>query len=252
MLRVLEDRPGRPFLHDAARVHDDDAIAKARDQSHVVGDQDHGRAQLATEVAQQLDDRCLDGHIERRGGLVGDEQGRLVGHAHRDHRALAHAAGELVRVIAHAVFRCWDADALQHRDHALLRLLVGEPLVGDHRLLDLEPNAKDRVERGHRVLEDHRDLVAAELPDLVIRHLQHVLLSKQDPAADLARLGHEAQQRERRHRLARPGLPDHADDLAPIDVEGDPVDRVDCPTRHGKVDVQVLNSQQRGQARTRS
>jgi hypothetical protein len=50
------------------------------------------------EVAQQVEDLGLDGDVERGGGLVGDEQARVAGERHGDHDALAHAAGELVRV----------------------------------------------------------------------------------------------------------------------------------------------------------
>ena len=49
---------------------------------------------------EQLDDLQLDGDVERRGRLVGDQQLRLGGERERDHHALAHAARELVRVAA--------------------------------------------------------------------------------------------------------------------------------------------------------
>ena len=40
---------------------------------------------------------------------------------------------------------------------------------------NLEPDREDGVERGHGVLEDHRDPVAADLPDLFVRYLEQVL-----------------------------------------------------------------------------
>src|SRR5258708_20933546 len=104
MLRVLEDRARRALFDDPARVHDDDAVAQARHQRHVVRDQDDRRAQLSAEVAQQLDDRRLHGYVEGGGRLVGDQQGWLVGDAHRVHGALPHAARELVWVVAYTVF----------------------------------------------------------------------------------------------------------------------------------------------------
>ena len=42
------------------------------------------------------------------------------------------------------------------------------PLVEPHRLGDLVADREDRVERRHRLLEDHRDLVAADLAHLVV------------------------------------------------------------------------------------
>ena len=55
---------------------------------------------LGDEGAQQVEDLRLDRDVERRRRLVGDQQLRLAGERHRDHRALAHAARELVRIVA--------------------------------------------------------------------------------------------------------------------------------------------------------
>ena len=59
---------------------------------------------------------------------------RLVGERHRDHRALAHAAGELVRVVVDAPGRVGDPDEPEQLDRALARLRLGDVLVGEHRL----------------------------------------------------------------------------------------------------------------------
>ena len=91
---------GRPFLHHLAGIHHDDARADAGDDAEVVADQDDGGAEIAVEFAQQFENLRLDGDVERSGRLVGDQQRRLVANAHRQHHALAHAAGELVRIAA--------------------------------------------------------------------------------------------------------------------------------------------------------
>src|SRR3712207_8532357 len=49
------------------------------------------------------------------------------------------------------------------RDDPVARLGVGDVLVGLDLLGDLRPDAVHRVQRGHRVLEDHRVLLAADL-----------------------------------------------------------------------------------------
>ena len=68
------------------------------------------------ELAHQLEDLRLDGDVERGRRLVGDEELGIAGERHRDHDALAHAAGELVRVVVEARLRRRDADAAQHLD----------------------------------------------------------------------------------------------------------------------------------------
>ena len=53
--------------------------------------------------ADQLNDLRLDRHVERRGRLVGEKNCRIVCDRDRNDDALAHAARELVRILAEAV-----------------------------------------------------------------------------------------------------------------------------------------------------
>ena len=46
------------------------------------------------------EDLRLDGDVERGRRLVRDDDARLAGERERDHRALAHAAGEFMRILA--------------------------------------------------------------------------------------------------------------------------------------------------------
>jgi hypothetical protein len=57
-----------------------------------VGDHEDRHAEPPLQVAQEVEDLGLDGHVERRGRLVGDEELRIAGQRHGDHDALAHAA----------------------------------------------------------------------------------------------------------------------------------------------------------------
>src|SRR5512134_972036 len=45
--RVLEDRRGRPLLHDGALVHEHDPISGVAGKAHLVADHDHGHAAFA-------------------------------------------------------------------------------------------------------------------------------------------------------------------------------------------------------------
>ena len=51
-------------------------------------------------LSHQREDLRLDRDVERRRRLVGDQQQRIAGQRHGDHHALAHAAGQLVRIVA--------------------------------------------------------------------------------------------------------------------------------------------------------
>ena len=96
-----------------------DLVGHLGDHAEVVGDHHDRRVELALQALDQLEDLRLDGHVERRRRLVGDQQLRVVDERHRDHRALAHAAGELVRVGVDAPARLGDADQPEHLDGAV-------------------------------------------------------------------------------------------------------------------------------------
>ena len=57
------------------------------------------------ELDEQLHDLRLRRDVQRGGGLVGDQQLRIPGQRDRDHHPLAHAAGELVRVLVETALR---------------------------------------------------------------------------------------------------------------------------------------------------
>ena len=91
MLRPTEQVLRAAVLHRAARVHDEDVVGELGDDPQVVGDQDDGGVELLLQTADQVEDLRLDGDVERRGRLVGDEQLGVAGQRHRDHRPLPHA-----------------------------------------------------------------------------------------------------------------------------------------------------------------
>ena len=125
---------------------------------------------------------------------------RLVGERHGDHHALALAAGELVRIGAEPLLRLADADLVEQLQRARARLPLAHALVQAEDLADLLLDRVQRIERGHRLLEDHGDLVAAHLPQLLLVERQQVLALEEDLAGRVAgrRVGQQLQHRQRR------------------------------------------------------
>ena len=102
-----------------------------------------------------------------------------------------------------------------HLDGQLRGGLAGEPEVPARPLGDLVADADDRVQRGHRLLEDHRDLRAHERPTGGGRHPAEVLAAVLDRAGEhLDALGQQPGDRAEGQRLAGAGLPDDAEALA--------------------------------------
>ncbi len=130
-----------------------------------------------------------------------------------------------------------------------MALLVGRRLahllVHAHHLGDLVAHPEHRVQRRQRVLEDHRDVVAAQLALLRLRHVeQRPALQQHLPAGERRRRArHEAEDRHRRDGLARARLADDGQRLALVDVPAHAVDRLDDPGRGVEVHAQVAHLQ---------
>ena len=93
------DHVARPtLLDDGAGIHHRHAVGQRADDRQVMADPDHGRAGLAAQLLRLVQDLRLDRDVERRGRLVGDDQLGLVEEGDGDRHALAHAAGQLVRI----------------------------------------------------------------------------------------------------------------------------------------------------------
>ena len=80
MLRIGEERLRWSLPRPLRRAYmTTTRLADVGDDAKVVADQDDGGAEIGVELAQQVQDLRLDGDVERRGRLVGDEQDGLVG-----------------------------------------------------------------------------------------------------------------------------------------------------------------------------
>ena len=193
-----------------------------------MGDHDNGHAQLVAQVVHQLQDLRLDRHVQRGGRLVSDQQLRLTGQCNGDHDALAHTAGQLVRVLLQAAVRLVDADQLQQLLSAGPGFLLGLFGVQQDDLDDLVADGVHRVQTRHRVLEDDGDLVAADLAELLLGHFVDLVAVEPHRAADqTAGVSGQAHDGIRRDRLAGAGLADDAQHVALVHAEGHAVQRLD-------------------------
>ena len=102
-------------------VDDHHLVGHVGDDAEIVGDQQHRHVELGLQVAQQLQDLRLDGDVERRRRLVGDQQRRPADQRHGDHGALAHAARQLERIHVVGALRIGEADQAEHLLGALAR-----------------------------------------------------------------------------------------------------------------------------------
>jgi len=134
-----------------------------------------------------------------------------------------------------------DADELEQLDRPLPRLAPVHLQVELERLGDLTADREHRIQARHRVLEDHRDVVAADPADLVVVHLQDVLTVEHDRALhDPARWHRdEPHEREGGDGLAAAGLAHEPQRLAGRELEGHAVHRAHDAVAREELRVQV-------------
>ena len=162
-MRASEQIGGRRALDDETRVHHVDALGHAGHNAKVVRDQDDRGAMLSRKAAQQFENLGLNRDIQGGRGLVGDEHLGLERERHGDHHPLAHAAAELMWEVLEPRFRLGDADHAQELDRCGACLRLRDAPVGANRLNHLLLDGEHRVQAGHRVLEDHRDVLAPQI-----------------------------------------------------------------------------------------
>ena len=249
----------RARLDDPPQVHHRHPIRGLRDHPEVVSDEQDRHAELGHQLLHQIDDLRLDGHVQRGGRLVRDEELGMSGERHRDHRPLAHPTGELEGVLVEAPPRVGDPHPFEH----LHRVVAGRTLrhvgVQLQLLHHLVADGQARSEARHRFLEDHRDGAAAHHHQVARpAQAQHVDAAGGEVEADpalrvVARVaGVELHQGLCGHRLARAGLADEAEHFPGRDPERSRIDRGDQPLVGAKAHREVLHLDERSAHRCRS
>ncbi len=112
-----------------------------------------------------------------------------------------------------------DADHFEQLQGAALGVSASRALMLFEHFGYLAADRQHGIERGHRLLEDHPDVAAADQAHLGLGERQQVAaveqdLSRHDPSR---RIGYEAQDRKRAHGLARAAFADHGHGLALVD-----------------------------------
>ena len=247
VLRLGEECRHGGALDDAAGVHHHHIVGELGDDTEIVGDENDRGAGFLAQRAHQVEYLRLNGHVERGRGLISDQKLRLARERHRDHHPLPHAARKPVRIIAEALLRRRNVNHAQHLDRQILcRIPAHRPMTQD--AFDyLLAHRQHRVERGHRLLEDHRDAIAAKLSQGGRRKPQKIDAIEQDLAAGdpPGRARHQAHDRQCGDALAATGLADDAERSSRIDRKADAVDRGEFAALDLKECLERANIEQR-------
>ena len=126
-----------------------------------------------------------------------------------------------MRILLVAALRLADADIGQKLINCLLRFLTVQVLVKLHGFLNLVADGLQRVQGGHRILHDHRDLPAADLSPVLIgvKPCQLPAVVGNAAAGDPSVCRIQAHQRRHENRLSGARLADNGKALALIDIQ---------------------------------
>ncbi len=98
VLWVAEHLPDRALLDDSALLQHHDAVTDIADHRHFMGDQHNGQAQALIDLAQQAENRLGGFRVQRRGGLIAEQNRRVVHQCAGDADALFLPARQLRRI----------------------------------------------------------------------------------------------------------------------------------------------------------
>ena len=207
----------RHFVGEPAVAHVEHASGPACHFGRVRGQQD-GDPQLAIELGHQRQHPRAVVGIEVAGGLVGDEQGRLVHERARDGRALHLAAGHFLWVVPQAM---GDADALGQARGAAGGLAHGHPAQqARQRDVVAERQRRQQVEE----LEDEANALPPDAGELVVGEaFERAALERQLAGGGPIHRATEVQQ----CRFAATRRAHQGHEIAAVDGESDSVERAD-------------------------
>jgi hypothetical protein len=196
-------------------------------------------AGVTLQLGHQVEDFGLDGDVQRRGGLVGDQQLRAGGHGARDHHPLAHAPGQLVRILVQSLLRVGDAHARQPFAGLLAGLVMRQPKVAAEGLGDLLADLHVGRQGRERILEDHAHLRAADAVQAPGPETDQLLALEPGRALHPAVLRQEPHHREEGLALARTALAHDPQAFAEPDLKAHPPHRLDHAVRRREGDLEV-------------
>jgi hypothetical protein len=244
--RPAEHLAGGAGLHQLPGVHHGHPLTGLGDDGEVVGDEDQREAELLLEVGQQGHHLLLERDVQRRGRLVGDEQLGPAGDRHRDHHPLPHAAGQLPDAVPGDVAVAAQADELEELGDPRAALRAREVEVGVEPFGDLLADGEDRVQGGHRLLEDEADVPAGERPPRSRAHADQLGAGERHRPAGRQVVGQQAGDGRGGDGLAGTGLADQRQRLAAVEVEADAVHGRELALDAVDVHGEVAQPQQRG------
>ena len=139
-----------------------------------MGDEQKAHTFFGFQFCQKIQNLGLNCHIKRGGGFVSNKQVGFVRKRHRNHYALALAAGKLMWVAGQTAFGVTNADLVQQLDNPTACVRTTDPLMHHQAFCDLLFQRVQRVQRCHRFLENETDVVSSDTAQFRFVNADHL------------------------------------------------------------------------------
>ena len=103
MARLVKERPLICKFDQASRIHHSHAIRCLGNDTHIVRHQNNCRTVFFTKLFKKFNDLSLYRYIERRCGLISNDEFRICTERQCNNHTLTHTSGELMRIVVHSL-----------------------------------------------------------------------------------------------------------------------------------------------------
>ena len=172
MHRILENIQYFSFFHNISGIHNNHVICHLCNDAQVMRDQHDGHIHFLFQLAHLIQNLCLNRYIQRSRRLICDQQLRITYQSHCNHDTLTHTTGKLVRIAFHDFFRSRNTNQFYHFQSFCSCFFFCCICMEKNTFHDLMSDFEYRIQRSHRLLEDHCNIFSVDMLHFALAQLQ--------------------------------------------------------------------------------
>ena len=155
-------------------VHHRDIVGSLSHNTQIMRYQQNTHPFPLLQVIQQIKNLGLNGYIKSGRRFISYQKFRFAAYRHCYHNPLSHPARHLVRILTHTLLWVGYANLSKHLDRIRPGLTRVFALMKPDCLDDLVAHRIDRIKTGHRLLENHSNLIAANTAHPLFAKLKQI------------------------------------------------------------------------------
>ena len=134
-----------------------------------MGDENSCKMVLILQRFQQINDLCLDSHVQGRCWLITDQNIRTTGKGNSNNDTLTHTSRILEGIFIKTSFRFWNSNLIHVIYRQFFCFLGCFTLVFHNNFCDLTTNCFNWVQTRHRILENGSNFSTTNLFPILVR-----------------------------------------------------------------------------------